>query len=234
MRWAKRRRRIEAVPLFPTVHVPRRVPAWLDEASQLRILEEIPGEHRGVFMFAAYHGARMGEARALQWSDIEWGRQIRDDNGKPITVDVVTTRRAYSRGILKETKPGRERQVLLHPDVRAWIQAHRVINPQDLVFVKADGSRYRRNHLGQIWAAARDRAEVDPRVRAYDGTRHSFPSQHVSAGGSIYDLREVMGHADIRTTLIYAHSDLRSSLRTIIRRGKVVELPKRKGKRGGS
>lgn len=223
MRWAKRRGRIHSVPLFPVVHVPKRSPLWLDEETQARILEAIPEEHRGIFMFCAYHGARPGEARALKWDDLSWSVPVRMDNSEVVTVDLVTIRRAYSRGELKETKTGRERKIILHPVAKEWILSHRILNPENLIFCKKDGSRYRRNHLGVIWRKACQKVGLEG-VRAYEGTRHSFASQHVSAGGSIYDLKEVLGHSDIRTTMVYAHSDLRASLRVIGRRGEIVPL----------
>lgn len=35
--------------------------------------------------------------------------------------------------------------------------------------------------------------------------RHTFASWRVLRGGDLYGLKEVLGHADIQTTMIYAH-----------------------------
>lgn len=39
----------------------------------------------------------------------------------------------------------------------------------------------------------------------FHSLRHTFASWRVLRGGDLYRLKEVMGHADIQTTMIYAH-----------------------------
>jgi integrase len=53
------------------------------------------------------------------------------------------------------------------------------------------------------WDAARQRAGLDY-VRIHD-LRHSFASFLVNAGRSLYEVQEILGHADSRTTTRYAH-----------------------------
>jgi integrase len=53
------------------------------------------------------------------------------------------------------------------------------------------------------WNAARVRAGM-PDLRVHD-LRHSFASFLVNAGRSLYEVQELLGHADIRTTSRYAH-----------------------------
>jgi len=53
------------------------------------------------------------------------------------------------------------------------------------------------------WDAARIRAGM-PELRIHD-LRHSFASFLVNAGRSLYEVQELLGHADIKTTSRYAH-----------------------------
>ena len=53
------------------------------------------------------------------------------------------------------------------------------------------------------WNAARQRAGLGY-VRIHD-LRHSFASFLVNAGRSLYEVQEILGHADSRTTTRYAH-----------------------------
>lgn len=212
----------ESLPLVPTVKLSKKVPIWLDEGSQEKVLQEISEEHRGIYMFCMDHGTRPGEARALQWGDIEWDVRVVLD-GEEMTVDLVTIRRAWGRKTMKPTKTEDERQLILHPQCKAWMLKHRRLNPLDLVFVKLDGSPYSRMWLARHWNVACRQAGIE-RVTLYQGTRHSFASQCAMAGGNLKDLQVVLGHTDIRTTMRYTHEDLRAAMRTIGRRGTVHRL----------
>ena len=53
------------------------------------------------------------------------------------------------------------------------------------------------------WDMARKRAGLDY-LRIHD-LRHSFASFLVNAGRSLYEVQELLGHADSRTTTRYAH-----------------------------
>lgn len=53
------------------------------------------------------------------------------------------------------------------------------------------------------WDTARKAAGL-PDLRVHD-LRHSFASFLVNAGRSIYEVQELLGHSDIRTTSRYAH-----------------------------
>jgi site-specific recombinase XerD len=61
------------------------------------------------------------------------------------------------------------------------------------------------NSFYYSWNAARYRAGL-PEFRVHD-LRHSFASFLVNAGRSLYEVQELLGHADIRTTSRYAHLD---------------------------
>ena len=57
--------------------------------------------------------------------------------------------------------------------------------------------------LSPVWLEMRRHAAL-PDVRLHD-LRHSFASFLVNAGRSLYEVQELLGHADIRTTSRYAH-----------------------------
>lgn len=70
--YAKRSRRIVAMPSFPKKNAYQLVPVkiiWFPEARQLAILEKISEEHQPIFYFLKYHLRRPTEAMALKRED---------------------------------------------------------------------------------------------------------------------------------------------------------------------
>ena len=53
------------------------------------------------------------------------------------------------------------------------------------------------------WDKARKASHIDS-VRMHD-LRHSFASAMVNSGMTLYDVKEILGHSNIRTTERYAH-----------------------------
>ena len=58
----------------------------------------------------------------------------------------------------------------------------------------------------------------------YEATRHSFASNAVTDSVPINIIKEVMGHTDIKTTMIYAHADLNSQRVLFAKQGEIVDL----------
>ena len=68
----------------------------------------------------------------------------------------------------------------------------------------------RRHHLGakvyaEALAAAAERAGIEKRVTTHV-LRHSFATELLQGGTDIRTLQELLGHADVKTTEIYAHA----------------------------
>ncbi len=49
---------------------------------------------------------------------------------------------------------------------------------------------------------------MDKSVRLYDAARHSFASQLINSGVSIYSVSQLLGHSSTKITEKYLHSDL--------------------------
>ncbi len=104
---------------------------------------------------------------------------------------------------LYKTKSGKPRGVPLNQDAVAALEA---VEPDPakrtgLVFKRGDGSRW--GQVRTAFTAALARAGIQG-FRFHD-LRHTFASHFMMRSGSLYDLKEILGHSDIKMTMRYAH-----------------------------
>jgi integrase len=171
-------------------HSERRV-RWITKEEAARLLGEAElvsaRPHLPVFILLAFNtGCRRGELLGLEWDRVDM----------------------LNRKILLEarhTKTRRRRTVPLNQDalcalmrIQAW-QMDISIQPS---FVFADESgKIRCFHCH--WCAALRRAGIE-NFRIHD-MRHTFASWLVMDGVSIYIVKDLLGHASVTQTEIYAH-----------------------------
>lgn len=136
-----------------------------------------------IVAFLLFTGARKREALDAKWQDVDWRQKLwripKTKSGKVRHVPL-------SSGALKLLQELKEKA---DPTI-----AHIFANPRTgLPFVS----------IFYSWDTARKEAGL-PELRIHD-LRHSFASFLVNAGRSLYEVQELLGHADIRTTSRYAH-----------------------------
>jgi len=151
---------------------------------------------RLVFLTAAMTGMRRGEVVAVRWQDIDWHARL------------IRVRRNFTRGQFGTPKSRRSsRAVPLAERLADELDTHYKKSPfngdADLVFAHPEiGSVLDPSKLRKRFLACARRAGVRP-VRFHD-LRHTFGTQMAAAGAPLRAIQEWLGHADSRTTLIYA------------------------------
>lgn len=137
-----------------------------------------------IVLFLLYTGARKREVLDAKWIDIyleqkSW-RIPKTKSGKIRRIPLSE----HAIGVLMEVRKrwGKEAFTFIFPNEKTGLPF---------------------NNFFCSWDAARKRAEL-PYLRVHD-LRHSFASFLVNAGRSLYEVQEILGHADIRTTSRYAH-----------------------------
>ena len=108
----------------------------------------------------------------------------------------------YTHGQLGTPKSGHGRVIPMSSALAAALQAHRHLRGK-LVFSKEDGSYLHRSRVKHPFWTCIQVAGV-PKIRLHD-LRHSFASQLVAKGIPLKGVQTLLGHADIRMTMRYAH-----------------------------
>lgn len=165
------------------LHLPKRErkqPTWLSD-NEIRRFANTPSPHSLSWKILAWFGLRRSELLNLDWRDVRLPDRVI---------------------IIRDTKSKKDR-VMPIPDAfhgeltQAWIDAG--MPDEGYVTIVRKGALLRafKRHLK---VCGLDNKKVTPHT-----LRHSFASQLVRQGVSITVVKELLGHTDIATTMIYVH-----------------------------
>jgi integrase len=154
---------------------------------------------RVVILTAAMTGLRQSELLGLRWRDIDWATQrirvrntfVRGEHSTDGKSDLSTRR----------SVPMASR---LAGELDLWSKRTVYGGDDELVFAHPQkGTPLDRSKLSKRFKAACVDAGVRP-VRFHD-LRHTFATRLAASGTPIRTIQEFLGHADSKTTQIYAH-----------------------------
>jgi integrase len=186
LRLARRWGYLTAVPDLELPKKPQGRLRYLEEDEIGRLLKVCATSRNPylamLVMLALNTGMRKGEILALTWERVDL---------------------SSARITLYQTKSGKPRGVPVNRDV---YEAMIALEPeaaqrQGLLFQRRDGAGW--GQVRTAFATALKKAEIKG-FRFHD-LRHTFASHYMMRGGSLYDLREILGHGDIKMTMRYAH-----------------------------
>jgi len=174
-------------------------------AALVAATEAMGGKPYLVTLLGLDAGLRLGEATALDWSDVEWDRQVEED-GQIVNRPALRVRRSLSRGkYLGMTKSGRERRVALSRRLRKalreeWLRQGR---PESGAVAKLDHANYRNRTLRSLCKKAGvGLTGEDGKWKPYTphNLRDTYASQLLSAGVQLAYVSHRLGHADVAVT----------------------------------
>jgi len=158
---------------------------FLSAEESRRLLAELAAEpNRGVaslVLLLLYTGARRSEITNARWQDVD-----------------------LERGLLRVplAKSGKARHVVLSVPAVTLIRSLPRLPRCDLLLPNPRTGRPLAGVFA-VWDRIRMRAGL-PGLRLHD-LRHSYASFLVNAGRSLYEVQHLLGHANPRTTMRYAH-----------------------------
>jgi len=134
-------------------------------------------------MFLLSTGCRVNEALTAQW-------RLVDRQNRSWKVSAPNS------------KSGKSRVVPLSDSSLDVLNQIGTEGKHDYVFINPDTEKPY-THIRHTWIRIREKAGM-PWLRLHD-LRHSMASMMVNAGRSLYEVQQVLGHADSRVTQRYAH-----------------------------
>lgn len=175
--------------------LPEKQPTFYSKSDLETLLSIIPSEDiKHITEFAFNTGLRLGELTNLTWNQINFPNEI-------LTLDNRET----------ITKSKKVRSIPLN-QTALRILNQRILLNEKFVFTinneRIKDSRFSKNFKKYV-----TRAKLNPRLN-FHSLRHSFASILIQKGVSIFHVSKLLGHADIKTTMIYSHvqtEDLRNA-----------------------
>lgn len=161
----------------------------LDEAPRL-LAGAGDSEARTMMLVALRTGLRLGELRALRWSDVD------------LVGGRIMVRQSIVRGVFGVPKSGKAREVPLGDDVVAALKRQRHLRGP-LVFCDPAGAVLEVPKVRYQIARACRKAGL--REVGWHVLRHSFASHLAMRGAPLKAIQELLGHATITMTMRYAH-----------------------------
>jgi len=178
---------------FKKIKAPKPVkslPIFINKAELQVILNNTSRQFlKDIFITAFYTGMRLGELLNMNWSWIDFNQNI-------ITVK-------NSNGFT--TKSKKERIIPIHKRVKKILINHHSTNGKSAyIFYRSPAIRLNESFVSKQFKKVVRASGLSDDIH-FHTLRHSFASNLVQSGSSLYIVKELLGHSDFQTTQIYSH-----------------------------
>ena len=174
-------------------------PRFLSTSQMQNFLEICEkDEFATCFYILANTGMRVSEALGLRWCDV-------DLNGGWIRIGRIFCK--ATKQVEERTKGGNARMIGLNEALRRILLRERLrgfrVDSRDLIVAMVDGESPGHDRIRKVFERNLKRAHLGH--HGIHDLRHSFASIFMMSGGSIWDLKTILGHSTIDLTERYAH-----------------------------
>jgi len=205
---------------------PKRMPTWLTQGEMSRLLEQMHGRTKAMAQMAYGSGLRLAEMLNLRIKDLDVEGctiTVRGGKGNKDRVTCLARSLAFRLGpylarvrSLFEGDRAAGRAPVYLPDglerkypnkgrewpwFWVWPAVNESTDPRTGIVRRHP---IHEDTLGKALAVATKRAGISKRVTVHT-LRHSFATAFLENGGRLEELKELLGHSHIETTMIYTH-----------------------------
>ena len=176
---------------FP--RLPKVQPLFLSESEFEQIINKVPYSLFVDVYYTLFHtGIRAAELVNLKWSNVDLPNRI---------ITICSTKDFITKGKKDRIIPINDKLLhVLGKRVPKIIQ----LDKEQFVFSRIPGIKLTVDHISKKFKEAVRAAKLNDKIHLHS-LRHSFASILVQKGASLYVVKELLGHEDLKTTQIYAH-----------------------------
>ena len=182
---------------FAEIKLPKKVtnkPLFLSEEQFYQIMAKVNDEQlKDLFIVDYYTGLRLAEITNLKWNQIDFVNDL-----IRIKSDESFTTKSKKERIIPMSDIVKEILSIRLPKVMNFDREEYVFNKYSMVKLNDD-------YVSKAFKkSVRKIPRIDGEIH-FHSLRHSFASNLVQKGVSLYVVKELLGHEDLKTTSIYAH-----------------------------
>ena len=163
----------------------QKLPVVLSKEEVRRIIDCIDNlKHKAIISLLYGSGLRIGELLELRKSEIDSDRMLIH---------------------IKGGKGKKDRYTILSRKVLDILRSYYLeFKPKDYLFEGQKGGKYSSESAGQVFKRSLRKAKINKHATLHT-LRHSFATHLLEDGVDIAHIQKLLGHTNIKTTLIYTH-----------------------------